>query len=223
MKVEHSIEKKFNEELVTPEVVEAFHKFSICANPLDDERSMRCLAVVIKGIELGLLENDVDLKIQKIVDQVMDQIVNIIHDIQRHIESNTEFDEDLYRVDLSELFDPSAVPMLSWVTQALDTALHEKHLAAEYHNEHELSIYGWHKAEYFDNQYPQEAMNRLCKTIPILLDIEESIKKARTNMLGNYEIDITKDQPASKIKMCLNLIGKDFIQHPDLFWIPGWK
>ena len=60
MKVEHSIERKINETLVTQQAVDAFHKFSICANPLDDERSMRCFAVVIKGIELGLLENDVD-------------------------------------------------------------------------------------------------------------------------------------------------------------------
>lgn len=170
MKVEHSIERKINEELVTQQAVDAFHKFSICANPFDDERSMRCFAVVIKGIELGLLENDVDLKIQKIVDKVIDKVMDIIHNIKTHLESNTEFDEDLYCIDLSEMFDTSDVQMLNWVKQALDEALHEKKLAAEYSSTDtdKFYIYGWHKAEYFDNQYTQEYMNNLCKNIEIL-------------------------------------------------------
>ena len=45
MKVEHSIERKINETLVTQQAVDAFHKFSICANPFDDERSMVRLRV----------------------------------------------------------------------------------------------------------------------------------------------------------------------------------
>lgn len=174
MKVEHSIERKINEELVTQQAVDAFHKFSICANPFDDERSMRCFAVVIKGIELGLLENDVDIKIHKIVDNIMDKVMDIVNNIKSHLESNTEFDNDLYRVDLSDIFDTSDVQMLNWVKQALDEALHEKKLAAEYSSNDTTTfyVYGWHKAEYFNNKYTQDYMNSLCKNIEIILDIE---------------------------------------------------
>lgn len=220
MKVEHSIERKINEELVTQQAVDAFHKFSICANPFDDERSMRCFAVVIKGIELGLLENDVDLKIQKIVDKVIDKVMDIIHNIKTHLESNTEFDEDLYCIDLSEMFDTSDVQMLNWVKQALDEALHKKKLAAEYSsvNNDKFYIYGWHKAEYFDNQYTQEYMNNLCKNIEIILDIEEYIKHPRLNCLGNSELDMRDDKPTNKIEMCLKLFGISFIKRSTMFW-----
>ena len=200
MKVEHSIERKINETLVTQQAVDAFHKFSICANPFDDERSMRCFAVVIKGIELGLLENDVDLKIQKIVDKVIDKVMDIIH--------------------LSEMFDTSDVQMLNWVKQALDEALYKKKLAAEYSsvNTDKFYIYGWHKAEYFDNQYTQDYMNNLCKNIEIILDIEEYIKHPRLNCLGNSELDMRDDKPTNKIEMCLKLFGISFIKRSTMFW-----
>lgn len=220
MKIEHSIERKINDELVTQEAVNAFHKFSICANSLDDERSMRCLAVVIKGIELGLLKNDVDLKIQKIVDNIMDKIIDIVNNIKSHLESNTEFDENLYCIDLSKIFDTSDVQMVRWVKQALDEALHEKKLAAEYSSNDTTTfyVYGWHKTEYFNNKYTQDYMNSLCKNIEIILDIEEYIKHPRLNCLGNSELDMRDDKPTNKIEMCLKLFGISFIKMSTMFW-----
>ena len=220
MKVEHSIEQKINEELVTQQAVDAFHKFSICANPFDDERSMRCFAVVIKGIELGLLENDVDIKIHKIVDNIMDKVMDIVNNIKSHLESNTEFDNDLYRVDLSDIFDTSDVQMLNWVKQALDEALHEKKLAAEYSSTDtdEFYIYGWHKAEYLNNKYTQDYMNSLCTDIQIILNIEEAIKHIKKDFLDSYEIAITEDRPANKIEMCLKLLNKSFVKRSTTFW-----
>lgn len=220
MKIEHSIERKINDELVTQEAVNAFHKFSICANSLDDERSMRCLAVVIKGIELGLLKNDVDLKIQKIVDNIMDKIIDIVNNIKSHLESNTEFDENLYCIDLSKIFDTSDVQMVRWVKQVLDEALHEKKLAAEYSSTTTTTfyVYGWHKAEYFNNKYTQDYMNSLCKNIEIILDIEEYIKHPRLNCLGNSELDMRDDKPTNKIEMCLKLFGISFIKRSTMFW-----
>lgn len=220
MKIEHSIERKINDELVTQEAVDAFHKFSICANSLDDERSMRCLAVVIKGIELGLLKNDVDLKIQKIVDNIMDKIIDIVNNIKSHLESNTEFDENLYCIDLSKIFDTSDVQMVRWVKQVLDEALHEKKLAAEYSSTATTTfyVYGWHKAEYFNNKYTQDYMNSLCENIQIILDIEKSIRHIKKDFLDSYEIAITEDRPANKIEMCLKLLNKSFVKRSTTFW-----
>lgn len=123
MKIEHGIEKRINQEfvekLVTPELFDAFAKYSISEDihwvlenlktgkEYDNtKRALRCLAVVIKGIELGLLKNAIELKVKKIMKELIEKTQAILQDVEQHLKLHTTFDDALYSIDLTGLFDP---------------------------------------------------------------------------------------------------------------------
>ena len=221
MKIEHKIEKKINEKLITPEVLEAFDKYSISENiswVLENlktgeyycrsERAVRCLAVVIKGVELGLLKNAIELKVAKIMQELTAKTQAIIQDIETHLKMHTKLTKDIYSTKLSKLFDTDDSHLFYLVKEAFNKYLAEKQLVACYYKD-KLAIYGWHRETYFDHRYAQEEINALCEEAAKLIDIEADLyQKWQTTEGHDVDIYPENENERNQITMCLTLMKK---------------
>jgi hypothetical protein len=139
MKIEHKIERQIDTDALTPEAILTFWKYSIGDYNLNDERTMRCMEVVLKSIELGLMKDEKIKTEAKILDKIMNEVTKIIDGIESHLESNSKFDSDLYCIDLSEIFDVSDDKLYSSIRQTLYELLDIRHLMPTY--DHKKSTY----------------------------------------------------------------------------------
>lgn len=209
MKIEHRIENSLDLTVLTPEAVLTFRKYSIDGINGDyciDQRAIQCMEMVIKCIELGLM-TDKDIKKEaKILDKIMSHVIKIIADVRRHLESNSKFDSDLYCIDLSKIFDVSDDNLYFPIHYALEDLMHIRNLDST-SDRKKMYVYGWHKAEYFNNEFTQTKINSLCKDAATMIRIENHIKNAEIKDNGNRYIDITDEMPASKIAVCAHFLG----------------
>lgn len=225
MKIEHKIEQKINEELVeklvTPEVLDAFDKYSISENiswVLENlktgepycktERALRCLAVVIKGVELGLLENAIELKVEKIMQKLMAKTQVILNDVEQHLMSHTEFNKAIYSINLNKIFDTNDSHLFYLVREAFDKYLAEKQLVACYYKD-KVAVYGWHREAFFDNRYAQDDINALCEEAGKMIDVEADLyQKWQTTKGHDVDIYPENENERNQITMCLTLMKK---------------
>lgn len=212
MKIKHEIVKSLDTDLVTPEAMLTFWKYSIGDYNLNDERTMRCMEVVLKSIELGLMKDEKIKTEAKILDKIMNEVTKIIDCIESHLESNSKFDSDLYCIDLSEIFDVSDDKLYSSIRQTLYELLGIRHLMSTYDHK-KMYIYGWHRAEYFNNKFKQSKINSLCKDAATMIKIEKHIKNAEIEDDDTYHIQITDEMQASKINICAHFLGMLYCDH----------
>lgn len=215
MEIEHKIESGLNLEALTPEAVLTFNKYSIDGINGDyriNQRAIQCMAVVIKSIELGLMKNKDIEKKAKIINKIMAKVAKIIDDIESHLESDSEFDSNLYCIDLSEMFDVSDKELYFSIIRALEELLNIRHLASA-NDSKKLYIYGWHKAEYFGNKFTQKKINCVCEDVAVMVKIENHIKNEIAKNNGKCDIEITDEMPASKIEACANLLNMRYSKY----------
>lgn len=221
MKIEHSIEININEELLTPQVFEAFGKYSISEDihwvlenlktgkEYDNtKRALRCLAVVIKGVELGLLNNAIELKVEKIMQKLIEKTQAILQDVKQHLKSNTTFDDALYSINLNQLFDTDDSHLFYLVQEAFDEYLAPQQLVACYDKD-KVVLYGWHREAFFDHRYAQDDINALCHDAAKMIDVEKNlVQKWQTTK--DYYVNIYPANPEERaqIIMCLTLMKK---------------
>lgn len=74
MKIEHRIETSLDTNLLTTEAIIAFDKYSISAHNdyYKEERAMRCMEVVLRCIELGMLKDNIAHALAEIVDKILE-------------------------------------------------------------------------------------------------------------------------------------------------------
>lgn len=76
-----------------------------------------------------------------------------------------------------------------------------------------MYIYGWHRAEYFNNKFKQSKINSLCKDAATMMKIEKHIKNAEIEDDDTYHIQITDKMQASKINICAHFLGMLYCDH----------
>ena len=93
MKIEHRIETSLDTNLLTTEAIIAFDKYSISAHNdyYKEERAMRCMEVVLKCIELGMLKNNIAHTLAEIVDKILDKIAKVIKNVKKKLTTGTTF------------------------------------------------------------------------------------------------------------------------------------
>ena len=207
MKIEHKIVKSLDTDLVTPEAMLTFWKYSIADYNFNDERTIRCMEVVIRAIKTGLMKDEVIKTQAKILDKIMNKVTKVIANIENHLESNSKFDSDLYCINLSDMFDVSNDKLYFPIIQCLDELTHMRNLEiTNDRNRKEIYVYGWHRAEYFNNKFTQNKINSLCKDAATMMKIEKHIKNAKVENDGKRHIQITDEMPASKINVCAHFL-----------------
>ena len=216
MKIEHRIETSLDTNLLTTEAIIAFDKYSISAHNdyYKEERAMRCMEVVLKCIELGMLKNNIAHTLAEIIDKILDKIAKVIKNVKKKLTTGTTFDENLYCIDLKKIFDTSDDKLYNDITYYLDKILSRKKLAAEYCGDM-LYVHGWYMADYFNNEFTQNKITSLCEDIKVMYNIKDHIKAAKKNNAGNPEVYPTKNISLSKIKAYLNLNGKFYSTYSD--------
>lgn len=223
MKIEHSIKRNINKKRITPQVVKAFRKYSISEDIssvlknlktgkdyAQNQRALRCLEVVIKGVELGLLENAIELKVKNIMQELMAKTTEVINDVKQHLNTQTKFDKAIYSIDLTKLFDTEDSHLFYLIQEAFDEYLYlaEKPLVACYYT-NQVVLYGWHRETYFDHKYAQDTINALCEDAAKMMDVEKDLQQKWKNQKHHWvNLYPENDEERAQIAMCLTLMKK---------------
>lgn len=91
MKIDHKIERQIDIDALTPEAILTFWKYSIGDYNLNDERTMRCMEVVLRCIELGMLKDNIAHALAEIIDEIMDKITKVIKNVKKKLTTGTTF------------------------------------------------------------------------------------------------------------------------------------
>ena len=216
MKIEHKIIKSLNPDLITAKAMLAFDKYSIVAHNdyYKEERAMRCMEVVLRSIEIGLLnDEDIDRKAE-ILDNIIADVDNVINNVKRHLQSNTKFGTKLYSIDLSKFFDTSDKDLFNTIEHYLNKVLSRRHLAVEYICDR-IYVYGWHKVNFFDNKYTQKKINSLCEDVAGMIAVEKYINDTKVENNGYRHIKPTPDIPILRIEACARLNNMRYSTYTD--------